>query len=141
MTGKTILICDDALVVRAELRTMLERHGFTVITADDGDVAAEVASRHPELDLCIMDYNMPTMNGLERCTIFVSWRPIPVCQSLSSRLNRQTVCSGWFRARRDCLDCEAVAGRSAAGWNQARYWRSVGSFLGRPAIHSPVSSM
>ena len=28
MTGKTILICDDALVVRAELRTMLERHGF-----------------------------------------------------------------------------------------------------------------
>ena len=65
MTGKTILICDDALVVRAELRTMLERHGFTVITADDGDVAAEVASRHPEIDLCIMDYNMPAMNGLE----------------------------------------------------------------------------
>ena len=91
MTGKTILICDDALVVRAELRTMLERHGFTVITADDGDVAAEVASRHPELDLCIMDYNMPTMNGLKLCIIFASLRLIPVCLFLSSRRSRQTV--------------------------------------------------
>ena len=65
MTTQTILICDDSAIVRSDLRSMLERNGFGVIVAEDGDVAAALAKQNDEISLCIIDYNMPTMNGLE----------------------------------------------------------------------------
>ena len=65
MTTTTILICDDSAIVRSDLRSMLERNGFGVIVAEDGDVAADLAKQNDDISLCIIDYNMPTMNGLE----------------------------------------------------------------------------
>ena len=65
MSNQTILICDDSAIVRSDLRSMLERNGFGVLVAEDGDVAANLAKQNDEISLCIIDYNMPTMNGLE----------------------------------------------------------------------------
>ena len=65
MSNQTILICDDSAIVRSDLRSMLERNGFGVIVAEDGDVAADLARSNDDISLCIIDYNMPTMNGLE----------------------------------------------------------------------------
>lgn len=65
MTSPRILICDDSPIVRSDLRAMLERNGFDVIVAEDGDVAANLAEDNQDISLCIIDYNMPTLNGLE----------------------------------------------------------------------------
>ncbi|MBT6177094.1 MAG: response regulator [Deltaproteobacteria bacterium] len=65
MNNNTILVCDDSAIVRSDLRAMLERNGFGVLVAEDGDVAADLARDNDKISLCIIDYNMPTMNGLE----------------------------------------------------------------------------
>ena len=65
MKNKTLLVVDDSAIVRTDLSAMLQKHGFTVLTAEDGDIAADLAGEHPEIDLCIVDFNMPTMNGLQ----------------------------------------------------------------------------
>ncbi len=62
----TILIADDDESVRALCARMLERLGFTVITAVDGSVALDVyRQRRDEIDLVILDLTMPHMDGVE----------------------------------------------------------------------------
>jgi CheY-like chemotaxis protein len=59
----TILVVDDFDDTRLLLRTWLERKGFIVIEAEDGNEAVALAeSEHP--DLIIMDLEMPELDGL-----------------------------------------------------------------------------
>ena len=59
----TILIVDDFDDTRWLLRTWLERHGFKVIEAENGNEAiAEAQMQFP--DLIIMDLEMPELDGL-----------------------------------------------------------------------------
>ena len=60
---RTILIVDDFDDTRLLLRTWLEKKGFRVIEAEDGNRAVAAAqSNHP--DLIIMDVEMPELDGL-----------------------------------------------------------------------------
>jgi putative two-component system response regulator len=60
----TILIADDDAAIRLLLRATLERAGYRVIEADDGEGALIEALRHrPELVL--LDVNMPGISGIE----------------------------------------------------------------------------
>jgi PAS domain S-box-containing protein len=62
----TILVVDDEEAVRAVAGTMLERSGFTVLTASDGRQAVEVYRAHAgELAAVLLDMNMPEMGGEE----------------------------------------------------------------------------
>ena len=56
-----ILIADDEADIREVLTLLLEGEGYAVITAKDGQTAAELAS--PEIDLYILDVNMPRSSG------------------------------------------------------------------------------
>ncbi|HEX4005828.1 MAG TPA: response regulator [Acidobacteriaceae bacterium] len=57
-----ILIADDRPSSRELLRTVLERAGYAVIEAEDGEVAVEKArSEHP--DLILLDLQMPKLDG------------------------------------------------------------------------------
>jgi CheY-like chemotaxis protein len=59
----TILVVDDFEDMRSLLRHWLERRGYKVTEAVDGDEAIEVASReHPALIL--MDIGMPHRSGI-----------------------------------------------------------------------------
>ncbi len=59
----TILIVDDFDDTRLLLRTWLQRKGFRVVEASDGNEAVAAAERlHP--DLIIMDVEMPELDGL-----------------------------------------------------------------------------
>jgi two-component system, chemotaxis family, sensor kinase CheA len=60
----SILIVDDALPVRELERAILERAGFEVRTAGDGDEALALLAERPA-DLVLSDVEMPHMNGLE----------------------------------------------------------------------------
>jgi len=59
----TILVVDDFDDTRLLFRTWLERKGFLVIEAENGNEAvAQAESEHP--DLIIMDVEMPELDGL-----------------------------------------------------------------------------
>jgi CheY-like chemotaxis protein len=59
----TILVVDDFDDTRLLLRTWLERKGFCVIEAENGNQAVALAeSERP--DLIIMDLEMPELDGL-----------------------------------------------------------------------------
>lgn len=62
---KKLLIVDDQTEIRELVRITLRSSDLTVIQADSGDKAVQVAgSEHP--DLIIMDVDMPgTLNGFE----------------------------------------------------------------------------
>ena len=60
---RTILVVDDFDDTRLLLRTWLQRKGFRVVEAEDGNQAIAAAqSKQP--DLIIMDVEMPELDGL-----------------------------------------------------------------------------
>jgi two-component system chemotaxis response regulator CheY len=61
--GKAILVVDDAALVRAYYRSILEGAGFRVAEALNGLEALE-AILSATVDLLILDINMPQMDGL-----------------------------------------------------------------------------
>lgn len=62
----SILIIDDELPNRLYLRKLLSDHGATVIEADNGERALELA-RQQTPDLALVDVVMPGMSGYDVC--------------------------------------------------------------------------
>jgi DNA-binding response OmpR family regulator len=59
-----VLIADDDADILSLVRLRLERSGYTVISAQDGNEALELAaSRHP--DIAIFDVSMPGLSGID----------------------------------------------------------------------------
>ena len=60
----TILLVEDDEDTRYLMRLEIERRGYRVIEADDGEKAVALAQEeHP--DIILMDLSLPTMDGLE----------------------------------------------------------------------------
>jgi CheY-like chemotaxis protein len=63
---ESILIVDDEEMIRKLARAVLERWGFHVLTAADGEEAIAIyREKGNEIDLILLDYTMPRLNGLE----------------------------------------------------------------------------
>lgn len=62
---KTLLCVDDDISVLTLRKLMLERVGYRVITADSGATAAQRLASGAAVDLVVLDYLMPGMNGDE----------------------------------------------------------------------------
>ena len=71
----TILLVEDEAVIRRLAAEMLERQGYTVLTAADPQAALEIAAAEPEIDLLLTDVVMPQMNGSELARRLVAQRP------------------------------------------------------------------
>ena len=62
----TILLADDHLLVRDTIAAYLSSSGgFQVETAQDLDEALEILSKPTQVDIAMLDYQMPGMDGLE----------------------------------------------------------------------------
>jgi putative two-component system response regulator len=61
-----ILLADDDPYAQRALEALLTADGFRVITARDGQDALERIAETPP-DLCVLDFDMPRLNGLETC--------------------------------------------------------------------------
>ena len=59
----TILLVEDEPMVRSVAERALTRHGYTVITADNGEDALEIIAKNEPIDLLISDVVMPGMDG------------------------------------------------------------------------------
>lgn len=60
----TCLIVDDSKIVRKVVRRIVEAFGFTILEAENGQEAVDHA-RANSVDVVILDWNMPVMDGLE----------------------------------------------------------------------------
>ena len=74
---KKILIADDEPTLVSTLQYNLEREGYSVVIATDGEAAVAAArERHP--DLIVLDIMMPRLNGLEVCRILRREMHVPI---------------------------------------------------------------
>ena len=62
MAGKTILIVDDDHELIDGLRMLLEKHGYSIIHAHDGNQGRQMIYNNKP-DLVILDMMMPRMGG------------------------------------------------------------------------------
>jgi CheY-like chemotaxis protein len=74
--GERILVVDDEKDQRDIARSLLERLGYRVETADSGKQALDVLAHEPEVDLVVLDMIMPSgMNGRETYQYIQQLRP------------------------------------------------------------------
>lgn len=59
------LVIDDSKAIRLILGKMLKELGFEVYDAGDGKQALDRLKEVGKIDLALVDWNMPVMNGLE----------------------------------------------------------------------------
>jgi two-component system, cell cycle sensor histidine kinase and response regulator CckA len=59
----TVLLVEDEPMVRTVAERALTRHGYQVITADNGEAALDVLGKGEPIDLLISDVVMPGMDG------------------------------------------------------------------------------
>jgi PAS domain S-box-containing protein len=72
----TVLVVDDEEAVRAVARAVLERAGFTVLTAEDGASGIELyRERSTDVDVVLLDLTMPVMGGEAVLTALRDVRP------------------------------------------------------------------
>ncbi len=81
----SVLIAEADRAVAQDLRAQMERAGFTVFVARDGEQAAILAGRQ-RFDLLIVDLELAKMNGAELCRhvredLRLTEVPIAVCST------------------------------------------------------------
>jgi len=63
--NKMIMLADDEEMLSDLLSEMLESTGYYVIKVRSGEEVLKVLTEELKIDLLIIDYNMPEMNGLD----------------------------------------------------------------------------
>jgi two-component system chemotaxis response regulator CheY len=58
------IVIDDSRATRAILRRILGELGFETLEAEDGQVALEVLAAEGPVEVALVDWNMPVMDGL-----------------------------------------------------------------------------
>ncbi|MDO8672748.1 MAG: response regulator transcription factor [Dehalococcoidia bacterium] len=77
MPGKKILLVDDEPKIVEIVRLYLEKDGYRVVTAGDGEKALD-ANRREKPDLIILDLNLPEVDGLEVCKTIRRGSNVPI---------------------------------------------------------------
>jgi len=59
------LVIDDSRVARTVIRGVLREMGIEAVEAGDGRAGLDALLATPDVDLVLVDWNMPVMDGLE----------------------------------------------------------------------------
>ncbi len=74
----SILIVDDEVKLISFIAKYLRNEGYQVFEAVSGSDALELLERTPHIDLVLLDWMMPGLNGLETCRKLRSFSQVPV---------------------------------------------------------------
>ncbi len=87
--NKLVLITEDEEVNYFYLKTLLQKTEARIIRAKNGKEAVDLIAQHGgEIDLVLMDINMPVMDGYEAMRIIKSQHPeIPIIAQTAYTLN------------------------------------------------------
>jgi DNA-binding response OmpR family regulator len=93
-----LLLVDDSRTIRRENQRALERVGYEVICAGDGETALHIAQEQP-IDLIVLDLMLPKMGGLEVLQHLKSETktadiPVVVLSSLSDKNRNKLIEAG-----------------------------------------------
>jgi CheY-like chemotaxis protein len=73
---QVILVADDDVFVRNLVRLLLQRQGYVILCASDGQEGLELSRKYPgTIDLVITDVKMPRLNGMDLCAHLLEERP------------------------------------------------------------------
>ncbi len=73
--GESIIVVEDADGLRTLITTLLERLGYTVMSAANAGQAIKLFEAHPDVDLLLTDVVMPGGNGPELTATLLAGRP------------------------------------------------------------------
>ncbi|MFP4623627.1 MAG: response regulator [Gemmatimonadota bacterium] len=62
---RKVLVIEDSPMMRSLYRMVLEEVADALLFAEDGVEGLDVASREPDVDLYIVDVNLPRLDGIE----------------------------------------------------------------------------
>jgi two-component system chemotaxis response regulator CheY len=87
MAAKTVLVVDDAVVMRMMIKNILTKNGYAVVEAESGlDAVEKYKSTRP--DAVTMDMVMPDMDGIAAVKQIVAMDPgarIVMCTSMGQQ--------------------------------------------------------
>lgn len=63
LKGRKILIVEDDLSSRLYLNKILEKTGVILLNAGDGQEAIDIVLSDPDIDIILMDIQLPVMDG------------------------------------------------------------------------------
>lgn len=66
MKSLTILVADDEMLARMVLERSVVQWGYQMVSATDGERAMELLKTRI-IDVCLLDWDMPKMSGVEIC--------------------------------------------------------------------------
>ncbi len=91
-----ILLVDDDLDILEFLKYNLEKEGYTISTANNGQMALDVFQKNKPV-LVIMDVMMPVMDGIEACYAIrkMTTFPQPIIAFLTSRAEDYSQVAGF----------------------------------------------
>ena len=96
---KTILIVEDYDAIRLLMKDYLEKSGYRVLQAANGDQAVEIARRERhDLHLILLDLSLPIIDGIVATRLIreiteLSEIPIIACTARSSKEQREEALS------------------------------------------------
>lgn len=76
--SKCIYVVDDDNEIRSLLKTYLEKHQFTVLTAESGETFLEDFKPSQQVDLVILDIMLPGQDGFAVCRSLRTQSQVPV---------------------------------------------------------------
>lgn len=104
MKPLTILVAEDDLLTRMVLERSVVQWGYQLVSANDGQRALELLQTQ-SIDLCILDWDMPRMTGIEVC----HWlrtngvKPIPYLILVTAREKPEEIQAGYEAGADDYL--------------------------------------
>ncbi len=87
----SILVVDDSDQARDSITRTLEKSGYNIVGATNGQAALDKVKTGQRFDLILTDLNMPIMNGLEMCKQIyeLNLEPKQLILVISSDINQE----------------------------------------------------
>lgn len=74
-TGKRLLLAEDDEPSYMLLKAILKKTGIEIVRAKNGTEAVRIALERDDINLVLMDINMPEMNGLDATRLIKAKKP------------------------------------------------------------------
>jgi DNA-binding response OmpR family regulator len=150
-----ILIVDDSPTIRKVVSNVLERHGYLVLQAADGQAALETLALasgsdnddngHSKIDLVLVDFVMPKMNGFQLCRALreserLRATPVVLMSAKSDRIAAHFVQqTGAIDAIAKPFEAQALVAVIENAMRRSEQWRGRGATAAAP-IPDPIEA-